>query len=433
MKKLCILFGVLLMLPACGGIDLPDSDGDGIPDLIDPCPNDPDPACVPDGGGNEGAYDCNNPPNLAGKFLGSFDSMGSRVIVVLRDNDESQGVINRMSTISDIAGLQGVKFFAPGSFVATVADIETVTALLADPGVLYVSQERTYTVNPKVQPLDVSTWGLDRIDQRDLPLDKSYTPTGTGTGIHVDIIDTGVGTSIDGVDSNPEFGGRLIAPCHTEHTFRGCADGHGHGTHVAGTVGGQKWGVAKGVFLHSIRVLNENGSGTTSQVIGGINKSAQWARESGQLRIANMSLGGSPDPPLDQAVCDAMADGVVFAIAAGNESNDANTSSPARVLQALTLGASDKKDSVASFSNYGPTVDIFGPGVDVESERPDGGSQTYSGTSMAAPHAAGALALYLAAHPDATVDEVIAGVVAAGTPDKLSGIKGSPNLLLFVE
>ena len=426
MKKFCIMLGVLLMLPACGGIELPDSDGDGLPDLIDPCPNDPDPACVPDGGGNEGAYDCNNPPNLAGKFLGNLDAIGSRVIVVLRDNKQ-------MSAISQIKGIQGIRFFAPNSFVTTVTDMKTVLALLADPSVLYVSQEHTYTVDPKTLSLDVSTWGLDRIDQRDLPLDKSYTPTGTGTGIHVDIIDTGVGTSIDGVDNNPEFGGRLIAPCHTEHMFRGCADGHGHGTHVAGTVGGQQWGVAKDVFLHSIRVLNEKGSGTTSQVISGINKSAQWARESGKLRIANMSLGGSPDPPLDQAVCDAMADGVVFAIAAGNESNDANTSSPARVLQALTLGASDNRDRVASFSNYGPTVDIYGPGVGVESERPDGGSATFSGTSMASPHAAGALALYLAAHPDATVDEVIAGVVAAGTPDKLSGVQGSPNLLLFVE
>ncbi len=378
----------------------------GIPDI--PWPPDP-PATEP--------YDCENPPDLAGRFLKAPGSIKGRVIVVLREQigpmrslSDVRSVAQRFEALTDVRVLDG-------QFAALMSDIAVITALLADPDVLYISQEQTYTTS--------ELWNLDRVDQRDLPLDDSFAPEGTGEGIHIDIIDTGV-------TDHPDFGGRLIEPCHTEHTFRGCNDGNGHGTHVAGTAAGAKYGIAKGAWLHAIRVLGDNGSGTTSQVIAGINKSAEWARANGP-RIANMSLGGPADPPLDQAVCNAIDAGVIFALAAGNDSEDPYGHSPARVMQAITMGASNRNDEAAYFSNKGPGIDLWAPGVGITSAKPGGGSQTFDGTSMASPHAAGAAALYLEQHPGAMQAEVAAGLVAAASQDKLSGIGSSPNLLLYVE
>jgi subtilisin family serine protease len=376
-----------------------------------------------------GPYDCDDPPDLAGLFIQVENAIENRVIVKLRPKTGPQPStlfsVDEIQVIASKFSLQDVQRFQRlGAFSATIDDVKTVAKILSDPDVLFVSQEQLYSIDPR--PADEArTWGIDRIDQRSLPLDDEYSPFGTGEEVHIDIIDTGI-------TDHPDFGGRLIEPCHTEVVFRGCNDGHGHGTHVAGTAASTTWGVAKKAFLHSVRVLDTNGSGSTSMVIAGINKSAEWARAGGP-RIANMSLGGSPDPPLDQAVCDAIDAGVVFAIAAGNDGQDPWSHSPARVLQALTVGASDSSDNGAAWSNKGEGIDVWAPGVAIRSTTPEGGTTVMQGTSMASPHVAGAAALWLEADPEATMAEVAESIIGDSTPDKLSGIGSeSPNRLLFV-
>jgi subtilisin family serine protease len=196
-------------------------------------------------------------------------------------------------------------------------------------------------------------------------------------------------------------------------------------------VGGGEFGVAKRVTLHPVRVL-VNGSGSDSQVIAGVDWVARNVRERGWPAVANMSLGGSASPALDRAVCNAIQAGVSFVVAAGNESRDACDGSPARVVQALTVGASDRSDARASFSNFGVCVDVFAPGRDVSSARRGGGSTALSGTSMASPHVAGVSALCLQRHPGAAPADVASCVVENATRDKLASIgDGSPNRLLY--
>jgi len=209
------------------------------------------------------------------------------------------------------------------------------------------------------------------------------------------------------------------------------ADDNGHGTHVAGTIGGSEFGIAKKVVLHPVRVL-VNGSGTDSQVIAGIDFVTRNVQENGWPAVANMSLGGSVSPALDRAVCKSIAAGVTYVVAAGNENEDACDSSPARIVEALGIGASNRSDERASFSNKGGCVDIFAPGRDITSARVGGGSRVLSGTSMASPHAAGVSALCLEANPGANPAQVVECVLERATPDTLSGIgDGSPNRLLY--
>jgi subtilisin family serine protease len=211
------------------------------------------------------------------------------------------------------------------------------------------------------------------------------------------------------------------------------ADGHGHGTHVSGTIGGKTYGVAKQVILHACRSLDSNGSGTTAGVVECIEWSVGHAEANGWRAVGNMSLGGSGDPALDEAVCDSARRGFLWAVAAGNDSDFSCKSSPARAADALTTGATASDDTMTYFSSYGLCLDVFAPGQDITSLKPGGGTAVMSGTSMASPHVAGAAALYLAAHPGATVKEVHDGVVAMATQDKVVGPGvGSPNRLLFV-
>jgi serine protease len=269
-------------------------------------------------------------------------------------------------------------------------------------------------------------WGLDRIDQRDLPLNRTYSYTTLGAGVHVYVIDTGIRSA------HAEFGGRVSGSGYTAiGDGNGTNDCNGHGTHVAGTVGGATYGVAKGVTLHAVRVLNCNGSGTTSGVIAGVN----WVTANHTVpAVANMSLGGGASTALDDAVRNSVAVGVTYAIAAGNSSANACNSSPARVSQALTVGSSTNSDTRSSFSNYGTCVDLFAPGSSITSAwyTSNTATNTISGTSMAAPHVAGAAALYLAADPAAAPDRVHAAVVDNATINRLSSIgSGSPNRLLY--
>ncbi|QNQ38677.1 S8 family peptidase [Streptomyces sp. CB00271] len=295
----------------------------------------------------------------------------------------------------------------------------------ADPAVASVSQNRTFTVSATQN--NPPSWGLDRIDQRNLPLDQRYTyPDKAGEGVTAYIIDTGVRIS------HSDFGGRAFNGFDAVDNDNVSQDGNGHGTHVAGTVAGTAHGVAKKAKIVGVRVLNNSGSGTTAGVVAGID----WVTANAvKPAVANMSLGGGADSVLDAAVRRSVASGVTYAVAAGNESTDASTKSPARVAEAITVGSTTSTDARSSFSNYGSIVDIFAPGSSITSSwhTSDSATNTISGTSMASPHVAGAAAIHLADNPGATPAQVSAALVAASTPGVVTNPgTGSPNRLLYV-
>ncbi|MGH9363140.1 MAG: S8 family peptidase, partial [Thermoanaerobaculia bacterium] len=211
-------------------------------------------------------------------------------------------------------------------------------------------------------------------------------------------------------------------------------DGHGHGTHVAGTLGGQEFGVAKEVVLHAVKVLGDNGSGADSEVIAGLDWVTRHAQENDWPAVANMSLGGDTAPALDAALCRSLQAGVAYAVAAGNDDGNACGGSPARVAQAIGAGATNSQDRRASFSNKGRCVAVFAPGENITSAKNRGGSTTLSGTSMASPHAAGVAALCRERHPGTDAAAVKQCVIGNATPDKVRDAGGgSPNLLLYAK
>ncbi|MZF88662.1 S8 family peptidase [Streptomyces sp. SID5643] len=297
--------------------------------------------------------------------------------------------------------------------------------LAADPAVASVVQNRTFSITG-TQPSPPS-WGLDRIDQKSLPLNSSYTyPDSAGEGVTAYVIDTGVRIT------HGDFGGRASYGYDAVDNDNTAQDGHGHGTHVAGTVAGSAYGVAKKAKVVGVRVLNNSGQGTTAQVVAGID----WvARNAVKPAVANMSLGGPGDTAIDTAVRNAITSGVTFVVAAGNESTNASTRSPARVTEAVTVGATTSSDAKASYSNYGTVLDLFAPGSSITSawSTGDSATNTISGTSMASPHVAGAAALHLAANPTATPAQVSAALTSAATTGVVTSPgTGSPNRLLYV-
>ncbi|MFI2430720.1 S8 family peptidase [Streptomyces sp. NPDC018693] len=297
--------------------------------------------------------------------------------------------------------------------------------LAADPAVASVVQDRVFHINA-TQP-NPPSWGLDRIDQRSLPRNNSYTyPDSAGEGVTTYVIDTGVRIT------HSDFGGRASYGYDAVDNDNTAQDGHGHGTHVAGTVAGGSYGVAKKAKVVGVRVLNNSGSGTTAQVVAGID----WvARNAVKPAVANMSLGGGADTAIDTAVRNAISAGITFAVAAGNESTNASTRSPARVTEAITVGATTSTDAKASYSNYGTVLDLFAPGSSITSawNSSDSATNTISGTSMASPHVAGAAALYLADNPTATPAQVSTALTSAATTGVVTSPgSGSPNRLLYV-
>jgi subtilisin family serine protease len=300
-------------------------------------------------------------------------------------------------------------------------------ALADDPRVDYVEEVGEVRL---VTTQTSATWGLDRIDQHALPLSTTYTYSSTGTGVTAYIIDTGIRFS------HSEFGGRATSG--VDEVDGGTADDcNGHGTHVSGTVGGATYGVAKNVHLVAVRVLDCNGSGSTSGVIAGID----WVtadHASGAPAVANMSLGGGRSSALDNAVRNSIADGVSYAIAAGNGNifgfaKDACRTSPARVAEAMTISAADNSDKKAPWANFGNCVDWFAPGVAITSawNNSDTGTNTISGTSMATPHTTGVAALYLQLHPGATPQQVRDALFAGTSKGVVVNSKTTNNHLLF--
>ncbi|MER7417301.1 S8 family peptidase [Micromonospora peucetia] len=301
-----------------------------------------------------------------------------------------------------------------------------VRRLAADPSVKYVEQNHVMRISGTQSP--TPSWGLDRSDQRDLPLNNSYTYPNNGSGVRAYIIDTGIRFS------HSDFGGRAVTGF--DSVDGGAADDcNGHGTHVAGTVGGTAYGIAKNATLVGVRVLDCGGSGTYAGVIAGID----WVtgdHDPGELAVANMSLGGGKDQAVNDAVTASIADGVSYAIAAGNDySADACNVSPASTPNAITVGATTSTDARADYSNIGTCLDIFGPGSSITSawHTGDSATNTISGTSMATPHVAGAAALVLAANPSYTPQQVRDKLVNDATNGKVTNPgTGSPNKLLYV-
>jgi subtilisin family serine protease len=276
-----------------------------------------------------------------------------------------------------------------------------------------------------------ATWGLDRIDQPALPLSTTFTYTATGAGVKAYIIDTGIKRT------HSEFGGRAIFGYDAIAGNGLIDDCNGHGTHVAGTVGGATYGVAKAVTLVAVRVLDCSGFGLNSWVIAGVD----WVtgnHQAGQPAVANMSLGGGVSAALDTAVRNSIADGVTYAIAAGNGDDlgnqlDACDGSPSRVAEAITVSASDRNDRKASWANYGPCVDWFAPGVSITSAwfLTNSSTNTISGTSMATPHTAGVAAQYLQGNPAATPAGVRDALYNLTTKDVVAQSNTANNHLLF--
>jgi len=306
-------------------------------------------------------------------------------------------------------------------FSAKLPD-RALRALRANPAVAYIEADRRVSIDGDQSG---ATWGLDRIDQRNLPLSSTYHYDATGSGVKAYIIDTGVLTT------HSQFTGRTASGYSAISDGGGTVDCNGHGTHVAGTVGGTTYGVAKGVTIVPVRVLDCSGSGTDSGVIAGID----WvtSNHTGGPAVANMSLGGGASTALDTAVNNSINDGVFYGVAAGNESTNACNGSPSRVPAAVTVGATTNTDARASYSNYGSCVDLFAPGSNITSAwySSTTATNTISGTSMATPHVVGAAALYLQGHTTASPSSVASWLTSNATTGVVTNPgTGSPNRLL---
>ncbi|CAA0156557.1 S8 family peptidase [Acinetobacter baumannii] len=313
--------------------------------------------------------------------------------------------------------LKGFAIYLPDT--AGAAFIE---AMKKNPHVLSVESDTIVNIDATTQ--SNPDWGLDRIDQKALPLNSTYSYLQTGSGTTAYIVDTGI------LSSHQEFSGRVLSGYTAISDGNGTTDCNGHGTHVAGTVGGTTYGVAKNVNLVPIRILGCDGSGASSNVIAGLD----WILKNGKKpAVVNMSLGGATSSSLDSAVENLYNNGYVMVVAAGNSNTDACTSSPARVSKAITVAATDNTDTRASYSNYGSCVDIFAPGSQINSSWIGNNTATkiLNGTSMATPHVAGVVAEMLQSTPTASPQTISTNLLNQASSNVVKNPSGSPNRLLY--
>ena len=313
--------------------------------------------------------------------------------------------------------LKGFAIYLPDT--AGAAFIE---AMKKNPHVLSVESDTIVNIDATTQ--SNPDWGLDRIDQKALPLNSTYSYLQTGSGTTAYIVDTGI------LSSHQEFSGRVLSGYTAISDGNGTTDCNGHGTHVAGTVGGTTYGVAKNVNLVPIRILGCDGSGASSNVIAGLD----WILKNGKKpAVVNISLGGATSSSLDSAVENLYNNGYVMVVAAGNSNTDACTSSPARVSKAITVAATDNTDTRASYSNYGSCVDIFAPGSQINSSWIGSNTATkiLNGTSMATPHVAGVVAEMLQSTHTASPQTISTNLLNQASSNVVKNPSGSPNRLLY--
>lgn len=357
-------------------------------------------------------------------------------IVVFKDNLSASQMQKATKRVSNkFKGTILYEYRAALNGFAAKLDKKALRKLRKNPRVAFIEQDKRVSINDgyNVQAdsttLDTSqtgaTWGLDRIDQRNLPLNSTYNYTPTGAGVNAYVIDTGIRIT------HSQFAGRAFSGYDAVGDGNGTNDCNGHGTHVSGTIGGSTYGVAKGVKLYAVRVLDCTGSGSDSGVIAGIN----WVTANRvKPAVANMSLGGGLSASLDTAVRNSINAGVVYSIAGGNSNTDACTQSPADTAEAITVGATTSTDARASYSNYGTCLDLFAPGSSITSSwnTSDTATNTISGTSMATPHVTGVAALYLQTNPTASAQTVRDAIVNNATANLVTSPgTGSPNKLLY--
>jgi subtilisin family serine protease len=355
----------------------------------------------------------------------SASAIADRYIVVMKDGAERRFVTSASESVKAMGGSVTQTYrHAMRGFAAQMSP-SAVAKLRENPDVAYIEADARISLTTTQTN---ATWGIDRIDQQNLPLSTTYEYTSTGSGVTAYVIDTGI------LQTHNDFGGRALPGFTAINDGRNTTDCNGHGTHVAGTVGGTTYGVAKQVGLVAVRVLDCGGSGTVSGVIAGVD----WVtgdHGAGEPAVANMSLGGGASSALDGAVNNSIIDGVTYVVAAGNSNTTACSSSPARVANAVTVGATTSTDARSSFSNYGTCLDLFAPGSSITSAwyTSNAATNTISGTSMASPHTAGAAARYLENNRSASPATVSAALIDDATEGVVTNPgPSSPNRLLYV-